>query len=204
MLGELSARYESNGDPSSISSGAFDLGGKSYGMYQLASNVGSVHAYLGWAKRNGYWFADKLMEHPVGSASFDAFWSFLGDSGNRDDFAKSQHDFIKDSYYEPAVEALKANGYDIEKHSEVMKDVVWSRAVQYGAGNVVDMFTEACNTLGHPNLSYVDAEWFDKAMIKAIYLDVCSTEEWTDGSPHLRFGLYNRFKRECEDALAKL
>jgi hypothetical protein len=53
-------------------------------------------------------------------------------------------------------------------------------------------------------MTYVDDKWFDKAMIKAIYLDVCSTDEWTSGSPSLRFGLYRRFKQECEDALSKL
>jgi hypothetical protein len=204
MLGDLSAKYESNGNPASISDGMFDSGGKSYGMYQLASNDGSVHSYLGWLKRNGYWFANQLLEHPIGSDQFDDSWTFLGKGENKEDFAKAQHEYIKYAYYDPTIEALKANGYDIEKHHEVMKDVVWSRAVQYGAGNVVEMFTKACNSLGHPNLSYVDDKWFDKAMIKAIYLDVCSSDEWTDGSPNLRYGLYSRFKRECEDALAKI
>lgn len=204
MLGDLSAKYESNGNPATISSGFLDLGGKSYGMYQLASDVGSVHAYLGWLKRNNYWFADKLLEHAVGSAPFDDVWEFLGTGENKEDFAKSQHDYIKYAYYDEACEALRRNNFDVDKHSEVMKDVVWSRAVQYGAGNIVDMFTEACQKLGHPNLSYVDDKHFDKAMIKAIYLEVCSTPEWTNGSPHLRYGLYARFKNECEEALAKL
>ena len=80
MLGDLSRLYESNGDPGCISNGWGDAGGKSYGMYQLASRMGSVNSYLGWCKRAGYWFADYLMEHEVGSAGFDTAWSYLANS----------------------------------------------------------------------------------------------------------------------------
>ena len=205
MLGDLRRLYESNGDPGCISNGWGDAGGKSYGMYQLASRMGSVNSYLGWCKRAGYWFADYLMEHEVGSAGFDAAWSYLANSENRADFANSQHDYIKYAYYDPAISALKAAMYDVEgKHSAVMRDVVWSRAVQYGTGYIVEMFTDAVKSLGYPNLSYVDDARFDADMIRAVYLNVCSTPEWTSGSPALRRGLYSRFKNECNDALAML
>lgn len=205
MLGELSKRYESNGDPGCISSGWGDAGGKSYGMYQLASNAGSVDSYVRWLQANGWWFGDLLAEFSVGSWQFDNTWSNLADSANRADFERSQHEYIKYAYYDPAVRALKRAMYDVEgKHSEVMKDVVWSRAVQYGTGNIVEMFEDAVHAIGYPNLSYVDDKAYDKAMIRAVYLDVCSTPEWTNGSPSLRSGLYSRFRRECEDALARL
>lgn len=45
-LGDLSASYESNGNSGCVSSGAGDLGGISYGAYQLASNAGSVDAFI--------------------------------------------------------------------------------------------------------------------------------------------------------------
>lgn len=205
MLGDLSKRYESNGNPGCISTGWGDAGGKSYGMYQLASNTGSVQAYIEWCKDNGYWFADYLMQHNVGSTGFDDAWEYLANSDNRADFERSQHEYIKFAYYDPAVRALKRAMYDVEgKHSEVMKDVVWSRAVQYGTGNIVEMFEYAVKAIGYPNLSYVDAAFYDEAMIKAIYLDVCSTPEWTNGSPSLRAGLYSRFRNECADAIARL
>lgn len=205
MLGDLSKKYESNGEPGAISTGWGDAGGKSYGMYQFSSNMGIVRDYIDWLYKNGYWFAEKLDEYPVGTYTFDDMWRFLADSGNREDFAQSQHDYIRDCYYVPAVEMLLEAGYDVEgHHNEVMQDVVWSRAVQYGAGNIVEMFESAVQTLGYPNLSYVDAAVFDERMIKAVYLDVCSTEEWTNGSSALREGLYNRFANECRDALEVL
>ena len=173
-------------------------------MYQLSSNMGVVDDYIRWLRRNGYWFAENLAEHPVGSLAFDEAWRWLAYSNNKADFEKSQHDYICDAYYKPAVAALKFNNYNIEKHHEVMKDVVWSRAVQYGAGNIGEMFAEACEQLGYPNLSYVDDSSFDADMIKAIYLKVCSTPAWTNGSPDLRQGLYSRFERECAEALERI
>ena len=204
MIGDLSKRYESNGDAGCISNGYGDAGGKSYGMYQLSSNIGVVDDYIRWLRRNGYWFAENLAEHPVGSLAFDDAWRWLAYSNNKADFEKSQHDYICDAYYKPAVAALKHNNYNIEKHHEVMKDIVWSRAVQYGVGNIGEMFAEACEKLGYPNLSYVDDSSFDADMIKAIYLKVCSTPAWTNGSPALRQGLYSRFERECEEALERI
>lgn len=204
-LGDLSKKYESNGDPGCISSGWGDAGGKSYGMYQLASNTGSVESYIKWLRKSGYWFADKLAEHPVGSIAFDDVWRYLAASGNRGDFEKSQHDFIKAMYYDRAVAALARAMYHVEdKHSDVMKDVIWSRAVQYGAGQIVEMFEAAALSIGYPNLSYVDDESFDVQMIEAIYMNVCSTPEWTNGSLALREGLYRRFRNECADALERL
>lgn len=205
MLGDLSKKYESNGNPGCVSSGLGDAGGKSYGMYQMSSRMGVVDDYIQWLHNNGYWFGANLAEHPVGSIAFDEMWRWLAYSANRNDFAESQHNYIRDTYYKPAVAALRDAMYDVEgKHNSVMRDVVWSRAVQYGSGNIVEMFVEACNKLGYPNLSYVDDKAYDKAMIKAVYLDVCSMREWTNGSPALREGLYSRFNSECLDALAQL
>ena len=44
----LARKYESNGDPSCVSTGEGDLGGVSYGLYQLSSQAGSVESFLAW------------------------------------------------------------------------------------------------------------------------------------------------------------
>ena len=205
MLGDLSAAYESNGNPGCISSGWGDPGGKSYGMYQLSSNAGSLQEYVQWLQNNDWWFGANLAQYPLTSAEFDAAWQWLADpaNGNREDFARSQHEYIKYAYYDPAIRMLADNCYHVEEnHSEVMRDVVWSRSVQYGPGLIVEMFTDAVHSLGYDNLSYVDAEQFDADMIRAVYLNVCHTPEWAVAS--LRDSLYNRFENECNDALARL
>lgn len=204
MLGDLSKKYESSGYLGTISSGYGDAGGKSYGMYQFASSMGVVDKYIKWLQENGYWFGDELAKFTVGSNYFDDAWKWLAESDNKGDFEKSQHEFTKAMYYDKACIALLNSGYTVNRHSKTMKDVVWSRAVQYGPYQVSEMFDEACKSLGFPNLSYVDHINFDERMIKAIYLDVCSTPAWTNGSPSLREGLYTRFKNECEDALNML
>jgi len=58
MLGELSSKYESNGNIGCISDGYGDPGGKSYGEYQLSSNAGSLQAFVSWCQSQGYWFGD--------------------------------------------------------------------------------------------------------------------------------------------------
>ena len=205
MLGDLSKKYESSGDAGTISSGYGDAGGKSYGMYQFSSTMGVVDNYVKWLQENGYWFGDELAKYTVGSSYFDDAWRFLANSDNRGDFERSQHDFTKAMYYDRACALLADSGYHVNKHSKAMKDVVWSRAVQYGPYQIVDMFDEACcGVLGYFNLSYVDDIAFDKSMIEAIYLEVCSTPGWTNGSPSLREGLYARFRNECEEALNML
>ena len=205
MLGDLSKKYESNGEPGTISSGYGDAGGKSYGMYQFSSTMGVVDNYIKWLRDKGYWFGEELAKYTVGSSYFDDAWRFLANSDNRGDFERSQHDYAKVIYYDRACSILADAGYHIEKHSKAMKDVVWSRAIQYGPYQINQMFDEACcGVLGYFNLSYVDDIAFDKSMIEAIYLEVCSTPGWTNGSPSLREGLYARFRNECEDALNML
>lgn len=201
-LGSLSAKYESNGNPGTVSTGWGDAGGVSYGTYQLASNTGSVRSFINWLRNQGHSCANILGQHQPGSREFSSAWKFCAE--NYPDFGDLQHDYIEYAYYQPAVIALRKAYFNIENHHEVMKDVVWSRAVQYGTGYIVEMFEDACKSLGHPNLSYIDAPNFDADMIRAIYINVCKTPEWTGGSPSLRSGLYARFENECRDALSRL
>jgi len=202
-LGSLSAKYESNGKPGTVSTGYGDAGGVSYGTYQLASNAGSVKSFVNWLKSRGHSYGNALGQYTPGSAEFTSLWKEIAavDPGG---FEQLQHDYIQYAYYEPAVAKLKRAYFNIENHTDVMKDVVWSRAVQYGTGYIVEMFQSAVKFLGYPNLSYVDASNFDADMIKSVYLNVCKTPEWTNGSPSLRTGLYNRFDNECKDALARI
>lgn len=202
MLGDLSKKYESNGNPAAISTGIGDLGGKSYGMYQMSRNKGVLADFVIWAEHKGYDFIYRLYG-AYGQEDFDAEWKQCAVE-YEDKFSDAQHQYIKEKYYDKAKIILEVAMYDLEKHSEVMQDVVWSRAVQYGPYQIAEMFTEACQSLGYPNLSYVDDKAFDRDMIKAIYLNVCKSEEWTDGSPALRESLYARFEAECTDALARL
>lgn len=218
MLGDLSAKYESNGNPGAISTGSGDLGGKSYGCYQLAINTGAVHSFLAWLRETGHTYGQSLAKLEPGTQNFDALWRTIARSDGQN-FAALQHEYIKEKYYDPAVFLLSKNYFNVEKHTEIMQDVVWSRAVQYAPGNVVELFTEAAQRMGHPNLSYVDAARFDWDIIANIYnflIEECdaahvvsnglyhSPRDWVNGSADVVAGLRNRFIHERNEALNQL
>ena len=195
-IGELSEKYESGGAGiGTISSGWGDPGGKSYGTYQFSSNAGSLDEFVDWLQEKGYWFGAELAKHPLTGAEFDAAWKWLANSDNAKDFEEAQDKYVLEHYYDPAIAILRRIGYNIENHHEVMKQVVFSRAIQYGIGNIEEMWMDALDYPGYPTMSYVDG-----AMIKAIYLGVCSSYEWNQSAS--RQALLDRFQSECEDALA--
>lgn len=208
-LGDLSALYESNGNPGCVSTGAGDLGGISYGAYQLASSVGSVDAFIQWGINQGGFYADyanALNQHDVNSDAFIQEWKSLAET-DYNGFLQMQHDYIKSEYYDKACRYLANEGLHADNHSDALKDVIWSRAVQYGPGNVVDLFNEALRYVpGYTsewNLSWVDALRFDYDLIVGVY-ESNKTDEWI--SPRLgddvRQGVFNRMDNEKQEALS--
>lgn len=201
-LGHLSAHFESNGNPGAISDGRLDPGGKSYGAYQFSSYWKVIDEFMEWVLEThpDSIISNSLAPYEVNSEEFDAMWHRLGYM-HVAEFLRLQHQFIRARYYEPAVAILKEHYFHIEKHSQIMQDVVWSRAVQYGVGNILEMFHLAVHMMGYPNLSYVDHIQFDHMLIPAVY-DVCSSEEWARGP--LRNALLGRYRQECAMALEAL
>ena len=202
MLGELSAKYESNSDPGIISNGEGDAGGISYGAFQFASNTGSVQSFVAWLQEQKYPWAGVLAQNDVNSLMFKAMWQKIAQE-DTEGFLDMQCRYTALSYYYPAKALLAEAYYNLDLHSEAIRQVVYSAAVQYGAGYIVELFETACHNLGYGNLSYVDSPTFDADIIKAVY-DVRASDEWTAGSPDLRPGLRQRFADECQDALAML
>lgn len=211
-LGDLSALYESNGNPATVSTGAGDLGGISYGCYQLASEAGSVDAFLGWGLRQGGFYTDYARAlQSSGSINSDVFINKWKEIGNIDPqgFKSMQHDYIKHAYYDVAVELLKNNMFHVEKHSDTLKDVIWSRAVQYGPDEIVNLFNEAIefvpNYTTDWNLSWVDHIRFDYDIIAGIYT-ANATDVWINPNlaPDVYEGVYDRMRNEMREALCML
>lgn len=207
MIGDLSKEYESNGDIGAISTGEGDYGGKSYGMYQLASNVGSVDDFIAWGLNSDYsWIAEELDKYEIGSYDFDNAWTYFANN-DYENFYNMQHSYAIHKYYDVSVELLREHLFNIENHSETMKDVIFSRAIQYGTGNIVEMFEDALVIMGEKlnleldNLSYVDERRFDYDLITSIY-DVCMTTEWNNSV--LRDSLNHRFREEKAKAIQML
>ena len=155
----LARKYESNGDPTRVSNNAGDLGGMSYGLYQFASNVGTVEPFVKWlcsypddALAN---YGRVLAENKVNSEGFVKQWQALGtiDPGN---FGKLQDEYVKARYYDVAADKLAKLYLNVNKHTDALKAVVFSRAVQNGPSGCAKLFEIAVEKLGHPNLSSVD------------------------------------------------
>lgn len=209
-LGKLSAAYESNGDLAIVSTGEGDRGGVSYGAYQLASNCGSVDAFLGWGLRQeeGFYkdYARALQSAgPINSDEFISKWQELG-TVDPNGFMAMQHDYIKYAYYDVACSELSNQLFDVNIHSRALRDVVFSAAVQYGPGEVVNLFKEAMQYVPgwEPdwNLSYVNDIKFDWDLINGVY-EQRKLHPWNyEGNPDwLRENLVERFDAEKAQAL---
>ncbi|WCE02562.1 peptidoglycan-binding domain-containing protein [Pseudoxanthomonas sp. JBR18] len=124
-LGQTSTRYETGGrGAGTVSSGAGDHGGVSYGSYQFSTNTGGVQEYLAQSK-----YGAQFSGLDPGTASFSAKWKEVAASDPG--FASDQHDFIKSAYYDVQHEALKVKGIDLSDRGKAVQDALWSTSVQY-------------------------------------------------------------------------
>lgn len=164
-LGALSERYES-GDrgPGAVSTGKSDPGGVSYGIWQLASRTGTVAAFL--AAEGARWRGAFGGASP-GSPAFSAAWKAIA-AGEPDAFADAQHAFIERTHYRPAVDGVKARtGLDLDSRHAVVRDVVWSVAVQHGGAATIlaAAVVTADRQHGRSDPAY------DRALIASIYAE---------------------------------
>lgn len=191
-LGSLSRRYESGGNPAAI--GYDGVGGWSYGLYQLATRVGSMVRFIAWLAKYYKDFAGSLeaaggaAAAEQGRGSFKAAWQALADDPL---FATAQHGFIKATYYDVLADELKGNGLDIAVKSAALRDVVWSVAVQHGAHTGLIIRVLAA-------VGLVD----DAALIKAIYAE--RRTRFGGSTQAIRDAVNRRFDDECRRALAML
>lgn len=198
MLGSLSARYESNGDPGAVGRTEGDAGGASYGAYQFATNAGVPEEFVAWLGERGYPGAERLaLAGAPGTEGFDAAWREVA-AADPDGFGAMQHGFVREEYYEPAARSLGRMDVDVDGRSEALRQVVWSAAVQYGPGCVGELFREAGWLAGG------EAATLDDATLIANVYAVRASDEWTAGSPRLRPGLRARFAAECREALGMM
>lgn len=201
-LGILSAKYETGGrGPGTVSSGAGDPGGVSYGSYQMATNTGTVKRFV--TQSDFPWLRDFQSLTP-GAADFSACWKRIA-ANDTDAFQKCQHEFIKRTHYDPLAAKILSDDYvDVNTRSTTLQNVVWSTAVQHGPGTPIVHRALA-------NVSYKPSDpGYDEQVIRAIYAE--RGRKKPDGnlayfgksSPSVQAGVANRFKSELQDALSML
>ena len=140
-LGTLSGLYESNNGKKLWNNGNLDkTGGWSYGIYQIATQNGTMNDYLKYLQQHPNYrhFYHRLQRAGgnkmalTGDAQFKNTWA---DLAKNSDFLQSQQDFIVAKKLDPALRRISdIKGLDLEYRSPVVRDVLYSTATQHGEG----------------------------------------------------------------------
>lgn len=126
VLGKTSQMFESGkGGAGTVSTGKGDHGGASYGTYQLSSKQGTLQKFLKSTK-----YGDQFAGLEPGSKEFNAKWKDI--AKNDPTFGNAQHDYIRDTHYQPQMDKLANSGIDLSKRGSAVQDAVWSTSVQFG------------------------------------------------------------------------
>lgn len=188
-LGWASEKYEvGNKGPGYVSSGKGDLGGRSYGNWQLSSTAGTLERYIKTSK-----FKSTFAGMKINSAEFVATWQKLGNT-NPVEFKADQHEFIEKINFVPCLNKLTF--LNVSERADAIQEMIWSYAVQYGPGGGASKIKRALNGKNVADLSDAD-------IVELCYTDRLDNVP-TDfkSSPTLFNGLRNRFKSEKKDILA--
>lgn len=206
VLGSLSEEYESGGrGPGTISTGANDAGGVSYGAYQLSSTAGTCAAFV---KTEGEPWAAELASGKPGSKAFSAAWEAIANR-ETEAFGNAQHAFIERTHYRPVVTAVEdRKAINLDTRSEAVRNMVWSCAVQHGgAPNILIAAVDKVDR----DTDRADAD-YDRQLIEAGYdvrtayvLSVADNPKLPKGQRDQLVSITkNRFVNERAKALAML
>jgi hypothetical protein len=131
VLGQTSRWFESGkGGAGTVSTGKGDLGGASYGTYQLSSKQGTLQKFL---KSSGYGAQFEGLE--PGTKAFNQRWKEIAQQDPS--FGNAQHDFIQRTHFDPQVEKLKKAGIEVSGRGKAVQDAIWSTSVQFGGNSSV-------------------------------------------------------------------
>jgi len=210
-LGVLSEKYESNGDPGTISNTKGDLGGKSYGAWQFSTNIGSLTTFFYWLEGENKKLFDILnagwvVDGNKNGAKFDAAWKSLA-TNHYKEFYELQHAFAKMIYYDKAIATLNARyNKDFNTYSFAFRNAVWSTAIHHGVGGATNKTTASLP--GVISVAIEQSNGDERDIIQRIYAQRSKLNIYFSGydpknpkQASILEGLKSRFINECEDAL---
>lgn len=198
-IGVLSAAYESRGAIDAI--GYDGRGGTSYGLYQIASGVGTMSRFLDYLDDKAPDLAKRLAKSGPSNtggrhgAMAEEWKRIAAEDPKR--FESLQHEFIRETHYTPALKSITLSaGEDVSKRSQAVREVLWSTAVQHGPNGAADIFTQSLEKLQEKK-----QDTSDKALIEAVYT---ARMEQFSGRGRLRGAVTSRLSDEKDNALAML
>lgn len=199
-LGKLAARFESGSE--GIAAIGYDrVGGTSYGKYQIASRPGSMDLFLNFLKENDPALAERLSAAGpanTGSTKGDMprEWREIA-AEMPEQFEKLQEQFIYESHYEPALNAVSQAGYNVNEFSPAMKEVLFSTAVQHGPAGAARIFSQAADIVG---INPVSQRSQEKAIISEVYN--LRADRFGSSTPQIQAAARRRMEEEGSMALA--
>lgn len=199
-IGSLSARFESG--KAGISAIGYDSkGGTSYGKYQIASRVGSMDAFLSFLDTEAPDIAQRLRRSgPANTGSRQGAmpeeWKNIA-AEQPERFGSLQESFIRESHYDPAVAGItERTRLNMAELSPIMREVIWSTAVQHGPRGAVRIFEQAdAATTG-------SGKKYERNLISHVY-DIRSGQ-FGGHSAGIQASVQSRFKEEEAIALNML
>ena len=199
-IGGLSAQFESGSD--GIAAIGYDrTGGTSYGKYQIASRVGSMDAFLSFLDSEAPDIARRLRSSgPANTGSRqgampDEWRAIAAEQPER--FGSLQESFIRESHYDPAVAGItERTRLNMDELSPIMREVIWSTAVQHGPRGAVRIFEQADAATSGSGTKY------ERSLISHVY-DIRSGQ-FGGHSAGIRASVQSRFKEEEAIALNML
>lgn len=172
-IGSLSARYESQGNPGAI--GYDSTGGLSYGAYQLAHNNA-----LKFIQQSPY--AKDFTGIPFNSQKFQQKWKEIA-ARDPQGFLQAQHNYIQKTHFDPQAQKLQSEGINVSSLPQIVKDVIWSTAVQHGPNN--DIIKQAFKMTKTGKIA---------DLITNIYnLRWAGGRNFARSTPEVKKAVYNRF-----------
>ena len=199
--GSLSARFESGENGVGVI-GYDEGGGTSYGLYQISSRAGTMTSFLDYLEDQAPQWAAKLRSAgrsntgSTGGAMPKEWKKIAAEDPER--FAKLQHDFIEETHYLPALEEIqRRTGFDVEKQSRALQEVLWSTAVQHGARGAANIFSKAVEQGELKGQSATEQK-----LIGSVY--TARAKYAGSLSSDLRDSVWKRFQEERSLALAML
>ncbi len=200
-VGGLSARFESAGK--GIEAIGYDeVGGTSYGKFQIASRVGSMDRFVDYLKDKAPDWGNRLKNAgPANtkstSGAMPAEWKKIA-AENPKRFEQLQNNFIRDTYYSPAMDkVLERTGVDIKAFPPALKEVLWSTAVQHGPTGAADIFSRAISKMPEGQ-----SKEFAKGIIQEVYAG--RKTQFGSSTEAVQAGVKNRLANEQDLAMGML
>jgi hypothetical protein len=145
--GRISAYFESGANgPGTI---GFDpMAGTSYGTYQIASRPGTMNEFIQYLAEKAPAYAARLRHcGPANTGGktgrMPAVWQQIA-AQDPVGFERLQRDFIEQTHYLPACEAIKERtGVDIATQPLQVQEAVFSTAVQHGPQGAANILEKA-------------------------------------------------------------